>query len=964
MRVSDTVLRRLVALGMESSPLATARPGQVLYDQASDSPAVLVRSGRVRLVDPSRFFSTNTLAVLAAPYLAGLGSCIDGGIAETLLAAEACEFCSVRLPGEAIAYLLAQAIAPVEIPALATAVSNWLSVNEPGSAALQASSFMDFQEAFRPLMARDGQAMDQPPSHLILYADPVHQAYPYGEVIPRGALYQLLHGGVAHRVAIWQPPSTAPDADLGVSGDLGLTTGAAAAAVAGSASAAIAGAGSAATLSLPDRFSRASTVEESHRSILTILVSFFAVPSRRDLIARAATYVAQSFSSAGIDSYIVVIERLGLEARILQLQLTEIERAPLPFIALNASSEPVFVARSPSRGLCVVNPLREIEAFDPSGFEGPLLRVVQVFKGPHTPEKKFSLQWLLPYINKHKTGLVEVFVASLFTQLLSLASPLLFQQIIDRVIGQGAKDSLAGLGALMVIFAILEVIFGSLRTFQFADISNRIDIEMGSSIIGHMLRLNARYFEKRPVGELASRLNELDNIRRFLTGTALTVTLDALFASLYLVVMFFYSSVLSLVVLGTLPLLLLATVGLSPLTQRLLRQRAEAYAKTQSLMVEILNGIQTIKLQSAESITRQKWEDKHLQTINKGFSTIIANTASSNALQLLNKLSSIAITVGGAVLVLRNEMTLGQLIAFRIISSYVTQPVLRLASAWQGFQEMTLSFERLADVINQPLESPPLERSQLTMPELLGSVCFDNVSFAYSNSAAAQLSGVSLEIEAGAFVGIVGQSGCGKSTLLKLLPRLYLPTQGKVLVDGVDIAKVDLYSFRSQLGYVPQDCLLFEGSVLSNLTYKDSQVEIDEVVTAAKLASAHDFIMSLPYGYSTPIGEKGAGLSGGQRQRIALARMLLQNPRMIILDEATSALDVDTEHQVVTNIRRHARGKTLLMITHRLTTLKNADQIIVMHDGNVDSVGDHDSLMARAGRYSVLYQQQFGGAAG
>lgn len=964
MRVSASLLRRLAALGMETSAPAMARPGQLLYDQAAGAQAVLVCSGRVRLVDSSRMFSSNTLAVLVAPYLAGLGSSIDGGIVETLLAAEACEFCSVRLPAVALSFLLAQAVAPVEIPALATAASNWLSVNEPGAADLQASGFTTLQETFRPLLARDVQAVDHRPGQLVLYADPVQRAYPYGEVIPRTALPQLLRGEVAHRLVLWGPAGTVAEAEFGDGSAAALAPGDAVATASSARSAAADGSdGSVAALAIPERFSRASTVEESHRSILAILVSFFAVPSRRDLISRAAAYVAQSFASAGINAYIVVLERLGLEARVLQFQLTEIDRAPLPFIAMNASSEPVLVARSPARGLCVVNPLSQVEALDLSGFEGPLLRVVHVYKGPHTPERRFSLQWLLPYINKHKLGLLEVFVASLFTQLLSLASPLLFQQIIDRVIGQGAKDSLTGLAALMVIFAILEVIFGSLRTFQFADISNRIDIEMGSSIIGHMLRLNARYFEKRPVGELASRLNELDNIRRFLTGTALTVTLDALFASLYLVVMFFYSSVLSLVVLGTLPLLLLATVGLSPLTQRLLRQRAEAYAKTQSLMVEILNGIQTLKLQSAESITRQKWEDKHLQTINKGFSTIIANTASSNALQLINKLSSIAITVGGAVLVLRNEMTLGQLIAFRIISSYVTQPVLRLASAWQGFQEMTLSFERLADVINQPLESPPLERSQLTMPELLGAVRFENVSFAYSNAITAQLSGVSLEIEAGAFVGIVGQSGCGKSTLLKLLPRLYLPTQGKVLVDGIDIAKVDLYSFRSQLGYVPQDCLLFEGSVLSNLTYKDAQAEIDNVVAAAKLASAHEFIMSLPYGYSTPIGEKGVGLSGGQRQRIALARMLLQNPRMIILDEATSALDFDTEQQVVSNIRRHAKGKTLLMITHRLMTLKSADQIIVMHEGNVDSVGDHDSLMARAGRYSVLYQQQSGGAA-
>jgi ATP-binding cassette subfamily B protein len=656
-----------------------------------------------------------------------------------------------------------------------------------------------------------------------------------------------------------------------------------------------------------------------------------------------------------------VLEQLGLEARKLSIHPDDLRRAPTPFLTIDRDDQLVLVASGPDQQLAVINPRTGLSAFDPAGFADEAFDCLHVYRGRHTPEQKFSIRWLLPYVGRYRLGLVEVFVASLFTQLLSLASPLLFQQIIDRVIGQGAKDSLTGLALLMVIFALLEVVFGSLRTFQFADISNRIDIEMGSSIIAHMLRLNARYFERRPVGELASRLNELDNIRRFLTGTALTVTLDALFASLYLVVMFIYSPLLSMITVATLPLLLIATVGVSPITQRLLRQRSEAYAKTQSLMVEILNGIQTIKLQNSESVTRKKWEEKHLATINRGFKTIIANTTSGNALQLINKLSSVGIIVAGAALVLRNEMTLGELIAFRIISGYVTQPILRVASAWQGFQEMTLSFERLADVINQPLESEAQERNQFVMPSLEGSVIFDHVSFAYSQTAPPQLSGVSLAIPAGSFTGIVGQSGCGKSTLLKLLPRLYRPTQGRVLVDEIDIAKVDLYSFRSQLGYVPQECLLFEGTILSNLTFKDSEIELDEVVAAAKLASAHDFIMSLPYGYSTPVGEKGAGLSGGQRQRIALARMLLQKPRMIILDEATSALDADTELQVVNNIRRHAKGKTILMITHRLSALKAADQIVVMHEGALDSVGTHQELMQRAGRYFVLYQQQFGG---
>ena len=425
--------------------------------------------------------------------------------------------------------------------------------------------------------------------------------------------------------------------------------------------------------------------------------------------------------------------------------------------------------------------------------------------------------------------------------------------------------------------------------------------------------------------------------------------------------MFFYSPLLSGIILGSIPLQVIVILGLTPLTQKLIRQKAEAYSRTQSYMVEVLNGIQTVKVQNSELTAKRNWEDRHLDGINKGYRTVLANTASSNALQLINKTTNILVITVGAWLVLQNDLTLGGLIAFRIISGYVTQPILRLASTWNNLQEVSMSVERLGDVVNQPLETSELEDTNISMPPIVGKVTFDQVSFGYNNIERPQLAGVSLEIPAGSFVGIVGQSGCGKSTLLKLVPRLYEPTRGRVLIDDLDINKVELYSMRRQLGFVPQDCLLFEGSIYSNIAVAEPDTEAEKVVEAARLACAHDFIMGLPYGYSTPIGEKGAGLSGGQRQRIALARMLLQNPGLIVLDEATSALDVDTEQQVVNNIIKHSQGKTILMITHRLSTLSKANLIVMMHEGRIDSVGTHQELMALSGRYYALYQQQFAG---
>ena len=480
-------------------------------------------------------------------------------------------------------------------------------------------------------------------------------------------------------------------------------------------------------------------------------------------------------------------------------------------------------------------------------------------------------------------------------------------------------------------------------------------------MVSRLLRLNARFFDSRPVGELSSRMNELTTIRNFLTGTALTVILDAIFSLLYFAVMFYYSTLLTLIIFLTVPPLLLVTVGITPITQKLIRRRAEAASRTQSLLVEILGGIQTIKLQNAEVSSRRKWEDRHLETINQGFKAVLANTGSSNALQLINKLSNIVVIGVGASLVVKNQLTLGELIAFRIIAGYVTQPMLRLASTWQNFQEMSLSLERIGDIVNQKLEVEKNEESNISMPKIKGKITLENVSYEYSSTIDPVLSGLSLEISQGSFTGFVGQSGCGKSTLLKLIPRLYRPNGGRIFIDDYDIGKIDLYSLRSQIGFVPQDCMLFEGTVLSNIALGNPSVSTKHVVEMSKIACAHEFIMGLPYGYSTPIGEKGSGLSGGQRQRIALARMLLEDPKLVILDEATSALDVDTEKQVVENLRNFFSDRTLLMITHRLSSLIDADQIVVMHSGRIDAIGTHEELIKQRGRYYALYQSQFGG---
>ncbi|MGB5973444.1 MAG: peptidase domain-containing ABC transporter, partial [Nodosilinea sp.] len=459
----------------------------------------------------------------------------------------------------------------------------------------------------------------------------------------------------------------------------------------------------------------------------------------------------------------------------------------------------------------------------------------------------------------------------------------------------------------------------------------------------------------------SSRINELENIRQFLTGTALTVVLDAVFSVVYIVVMFIYSWLLTLVALATIPLFVLVTVLAAPIVRKQLRIKAERNASTQSLLVESLSGIQTVKAQNIELRTRWKWQERYAQYVSAGFNTVLTSTTANSASNFLNKLSALLVLWVGAWLVLEGQLTLGQLIAFRIISGYVTAPILRLAQLWQNFQETALSLERLSDIIDHPQETDADEADQIPMPEITGQVTFENVAFRFAPSGPLQLANVNLAFPTGIFIGVVGQSGSGKSTLMKMLPRLYELESGRILIDHYDISKVELHSLRRQIGIVPQDSLLFEGTIQENISLTNPDAESSVIIEAAKAACCHDFIMDLPLGYNTRVGERGSTLSGGQRQRIAIARTILQNPRLLILDEATSALDYDTEHQVSMNLKAWSSGRTVFFITHRLNTIQQADQILVMDQGSAVELGTHAELMELQGRYFTLYQQQLSG---
>ncbi|WP_392530627.1 peptidase domain-containing ABC transporter [Nostoc sp. C117] len=690
------------------------------------------------------------------------------------------------------------------------------------------------------------------------------------------------------------------------------------------------------------------------------------MPFRREVVRRILNEQIKRQGNISFPAIAYIAELIGLKVQLIEVPMTSLTRIPTPaliryadsFSVLYAADANTMVVGVPSQGIVRCKPAQFVEQLDvdPTNFP-PQARVLLLTPTKETPQERFGLRWFLPYLSRYRRVLIEVFIASFFVQLAALANPLVVQLIIDKVITQNSIGTLHILGVLLLVVGLFEAVLTTLRTYLFVDTTNRIDMGLGSEIIDHLLRLPLRYFERRPVGELSTRINELENIRQFLTGTALTVGLDALFSVVYIGVMLIYSWQLTLVGLSTIPVFIVITLIASPTISRQLRAKAERNAETQSYLVEVMSGIQTVKAQNIELRSRFSWQERYARFVAAGFKTVVTSTLANSTSNFLNKLSSLLVLWVGAYLVLKQELTLGELIAFRIISGYVTSPILRLAQLWQSFQETALSIERLSDIVDTP-EEAETDRYNIPLPSITGAVKYENVSFRFGTSGPLQLSNVNLEFTPGQLIGIVGQSGSGKSTMMKLLLRLYETESGRILIDGYDISKVELYSLRRQIGVVPQETLLFDGSVQENISLTNPDATTEEIIDAAQVACAHEFIMNLPNGYNTRVGERGSALSGGQRQRIAIARSVLQRPKLLVLDEATSALDYPTERQICLNLARAFKGDTVFFITHRLNTVSNADTIVVMDNSRVIEQGNHQELMAAKGHYYYLYHQQ------
>lgn len=654
---------------------------------------------------------------------------------------------------------------------------------------------------------------------------------------------------------------------------------------------------------------------------------------------------------------------LGLKAKSVTANWIKLNPQHLPVVARHRDGGSFVIARitpedqrvliqDPRAGRPQLLTRQELESI----WDGDLILLTRRVKASDE-RARFDWHWFVPALVKHRRLFGEVLLASFFIQLLALATPLFFQVVIDKVLVHRSLTTLDVLAIALLGIAAFEVVLTGLRTYVFSHTTQRIDVALGAKLFQHLLRLPLAYFKARRVGDSVARVRELENIRQFLTGSALTLVIDLLFTVVFLAVMYYYAPLLTWIVLASIPAYGLLSIIITPVLRQRVEEKFQRGAENQAFLVESVTGVETLKAMAVEPQMQRRWEEQLAGYVQSAFRAgHIGNLAQQSA-AFINKVVTVATLWLGAHLVIDGALSVGGLIAFNMLAARVSAPVLRLVQLWQDFQQARISVERLGDILNTPAE-PGYNPNRAALPSLQGHVALQNVTFRYRLDAAEILRRVSLDIPAGQVLGLVGRSGSGKSTLTKLIQRLYVPESGRVLVDGVDLALVEPAWLRRQIGVVLQENVLFNRSVRENIALADPGLPMESVIAAAKLAGAHEFILELPEGYDTLVGESGGRLSGGQRQRVAIARALVTNPRILILDEATSALDYESERIIQTNLRAIAQGRTVIIIAHRLSAVRDADRIVVLDKGEVVEDGTHTDLVQRAGTYARLWHAQ------
>ncbi|BCS53646.1 type I secretion system permease/ATPase [Geobacter sp. SVR] len=698
---------------------------------------------------------------------------------------------------------------------------------------------------------------------------------------------------------------------------------------------------------------------DSALACFVMLARFHAVAVEPDQIRHQ---YGGSGHKLGTTEILLAAKAHGLKARVVTTRFERLDRTPLPAIAETIDGEFVILARVDADQVLFQDPHagRPLQCHRDewlARWNGRLILFAS--RASLTGDlARFDFSWFIPAIVKYRKLLGEVLLVSLFLQIIGLATPLFFQVVMDKVLVHHGLTTLDVIAVGLLVVSLFEVLMTGLRTYVFSHSCNRIDVELGARLFRHLLHLPLAYFQARRVGDSVARVRELENIRNFLTGQALTSVLDLFFSVVFIGVMLYYSGWLTLIVVLSLPCYAIISVLITPLLRARLNEKFARGAENQSFLVEMVSGIETVKSMSVEPQVTRRWGNQLAAYVAAGFKVTSLANIGSQCVSLVQKLVTVATMWLGARLVINGTLSVGQLIAFNMLAGRVASPVMRLAQLWQDFQQVGISMLRLGDILNTRTE---VVQSRAQLPAIQGRIEFDHVYFRYRSDGPEILRDIDLSIAPGEVVGIIGRSGSGKSTLTKLLQRLHVPERGRVLIDGVDIVLADPAWLRRQIGVVLQENLLFNRSIRDNIALADPGLPMEAVIRAAQQAGAHDFIVELPEGYDTMIGEHGVGLSGGQRQRLAIARALITNPRILIFDEATSALDYESERIIQNNMRFICRNRTVIIIAHRLSAVRSTDRILAMDRGMIVEEGPHLDLVSReGGYYAHLYSMQAG----
>lgn len=661
-----------------------------------------------------------------------------------------------------------------------------------------------------------------------------------------------------------------------------------------------------------------------------------------------------------IEEVVRILKNSEFKAKIKQLNEKSLLNYEAPFIALKKDSTYFAILKILKEDKKVIiydggSSVKELnfnELFEISSNKFIVLSHKQL-----TAQIKFGFVWFYKRMLKYKSAVFEILLASFIMQLFGLVTPLFTQVVLDKVLTHHSISTLKVITVGFLGVIIFEMLLSLAKNYIFAHTTTKIDAKLGSELFSHLTLLPMTYFENRKVGNIVARVRELDTIREFIANKSVTVLLDVLFSFVFVIMMLLYSVKLTLIAVGFVSVIALIYFFITPVLRKRLEDKFQMGAASNSYLVEAVTGINTVKSLAIEGSIQKRWEDYLGNYVRSSFNLSNLANITGGFANALQKLMTLCILYFGVELVIDSKLTVGQLIAFQMFAGQFSAPIMRLVGLWNEFQQALLSIDRLGDILNTPTEQTT--NKPITLNQINGEIKFDNVNFRYTPNSNLVLKDINFTIKPNTSVGIVGRSGSGKSTITKLIERLYIQTSGAIYIDSIDIRHLNPYILRQNIGVVLQDNYLFSGTIKENISMSATGASMKDIIRVAKISGAHDFISELDSGYDTQVGERGSSLSGGQKQRIAIARALLNNPKILIFDEATSALDYESESIITNNLKEIKKDKTFIIIAHRLSTVKDCDIILVMDKGEIVERGTHNQLMSiDGGYYKNLYNLQ------